>query len=233
MKYQYLRNLLTSYPFWWYSMALLVMCTGILQAARNYPGGFDWFYTVASALASHKHNPSGSAWFATGLALSMLLLWPSVTSLKKLLQPVLVNKVNFAINLLRIGLVCGMLLGLERLFVYSLSDLFYKSHELLALATFLGLYTGILALLFQIMRYQRLYLLAIIAVVLPLLAIGLLQLYLYIDQRELGWVDTSWRNKGIPVWLSFAFWQWFAIAFLWLGLGACHFYAKAMNDGDI
>jgi hypothetical protein len=232
MNNHFLRNLLTDYPFWWYAMSLVVMCAGILQAAKNYPGGFDWFYTVASALASHKHNPAGSAWFATGLGLSMLLLWPYVSSLKKKLQPLLVNKVHFAINALRISLVCGMLLGLERLLVYSLSDLLYKSHELLALATFLGLYIGILALLFQIMRYQRLYLVAIIVVVLPLLAIGLLQFYLYIDQRELGWVDTSWRDKGIPVWLSFAFWQWFAIAFLWLGLGALDFYANEAKHGD-
>jgi len=24
---------------------------------------------------------------------------------------------------------------------------------------------------------------------------------------------------GIPIWLSFAFWQWLAIGFLWAGLG--------------
>lgn len=213
-------------PLWWFLSALLVLCLGIELAAASYPGGFDWFYTVASALASQKHNPEGSAWFAIGLFLSMLLLWPFVTSLQQNLQRLLLNRVGVAIRSLRVGLVCGMLLGTERLLVYSLSNILHKSHELLALVFFLGLYVGILVLLFQIMRYQRAYLLAVIIVVLPLLAIGVLQLYLYLDQRELGWVDTSWREQGIPLWLSFAFWQWFAIGFLWLGLGSLHFFAR-------
>jgi hypothetical protein len=54
----------------------------------------------------------------------------------------------------------------------------------------------------------------------PLAAIAITQFWLYIDQRDLGWVDTGWRAMGIPLWLSFAFWQWLAIVTLWLGLGA-------------
>jgi len=42
---------------------------------------------------------------------------------------------------------------------------------------------------------------------------------LWLGQRDVGWVDVAWRELGIPVWLSFAFWQWVAVALLWVGLG--------------
>ncbi|MGH7481147.1 MAG: hypothetical protein ACRELV_03260, partial [Longimicrobiales bacterium] len=53
----------------------------------------------------------------------------------------------------------------------------------------------------------------------PLVAVGVTQLALYLDQRDLGWVDAGWRAMGVPLWLSFAFWQWLAVALLWVGLG--------------
>ena len=51
---------------WWYLASAIVLTAGFLMAARYYPGGFDWAYTVVSALASQKHNPEGSAWFSVG-----------------------------------------------------------------------------------------------------------------------------------------------------------------------
>ncbi len=107
--------------FYWYLAALFTMTIGFLYAAHQFPGGFDWVYTVASALMSQKHNLSGSFWFSASMSLTMLLLW------------------------------------------------------------------------------------------------------LYLTQRELGWVDASWREKGIPIWLSFAFWQWWMIASLWVGLGMLNY----------
>jgi hypothetical protein len=56
-------------------------------------------------------------------------------------------------------------------------------------------------------------------VVLPLVGRMHDALALYFAQRELGWVNTSWLDLGVPVWLSFAFWQWAAVALLWGGLG--------------
>ena len=45
----------------WYLAALLVLSGGILVAAWHYPEGYDWAYTVATALAARKKNPAGSA----------------------------------------------------------------------------------------------------------------------------------------------------------------------------
>ena len=203
---------------WWYLASAVVLSLGFIMAARSYPGGFDWAYTVVSALASQKHNPTGSVWFAGGFGLSMALLWPYVSSLKKNLCPFLPATAELAISVLRLGLICGILLGVERLLIHDLSAWVYKAHEILALMAFLGFYFGILGLLIQVMLRQRIYALPVLTVASPLLAIGITQLWLYLYQRDLGWVDTSWREMGIPLWLSFAFWQWLAIGFLGIGL---------------
>ena len=68
------------------------------------------------------------------------------------------------------------------------------------------------------MLRQRIYVFPVLLVVTPMLAIGITQFWLYLDQRDLGWVDVGWREMGVPFWLSFAFWQWLAIGFLWVGL---------------
>jgi hypothetical protein len=69
------------------------------------------------------------------------------------------------------------------------------------------------------MLQNKIYALPALLVSTPVVAIGITQFWLYLQQRDLGWVDTSWREMGIPLWFSFAFWQWLAIAILWMGLG--------------
>lgn len=202
----------------WYLASLLVLIISTLLAAHYYPGGFDWHYTVASALASQKHNPEGNVWFAGGFLISMILLWPYVTRVKQNISLALAGT-GFAIGLMRLGLICGVLVAAERLFIRDLSAWVYKAHEILAILFFLGWYLGVFILLVQIMLRQKFFVLPVILINMPLLAIGITQLWLYLEQRELGWVDTSWREMGVPVWLSFAFWQWLAIGFLWAGLG--------------
>lgn len=216
------KNIHSKRALGWYLVSLLVLSFGSILAARHYPGGFDWPYTVASALASQKHNPMGSIWFAGALIVSMVLLWPYVSTLKKGLGPSR-PAAEFLIGALRLGLVCGVLVGAERILIHNLSDWVYKAHEILAILFFLGLYFGVFGLLVQAMLRQRIYVIPVLLVASPLLAIGITQFWLYLEQRDLGWVDTSWREMGIPLWLSFAFWQWLAIGFLWAGLGLLSF----------
>ena len=141
--HEFCRNIFQRLGLGWYLASLLVMSLGSILAAQHYPGGFDWLYTVASALASQKHNPSGSVWFAGSLSVAMVLLWPYVTALKKDLSPSL-PATRFAIYVMRLGLICGALLGLEKLLIRDLSAWVYKAHEILGLFTFLGFYFGIL-----------------------------------------------------------------------------------------
>lgn len=199
------------------------------MAAWRYPGGFDWFYTVASALASQKHNPAGSAWFAGALSLAMVLLWRYASGLKLALGPLLHGAPQAAFTALRLGILSSGLLGLERWLIRDLSSWMYKAHELLAVLAFLGLYVGVSGLLMAMMWRNRTYVLPALLVLSPLLAIAVSQVWLYLEQRDLGWVDTHWRALGIPVWLSFAFWQWLALLFLWLGLGSLACAGRARN----
>lgn len=202
---------------------MLVLASGSMIAAWHYPGGFDWLYTVASALGSQKDNPTGSMWFAGGLSLSMILLWPYVSALKKGLWPSLPGAGGFAIGALRMGLVCGALVGIEGLFIRDLSKWINKGHEILGLFAFLGLYFGILGFLVQAMLRRKIYTIPVLLVAAPLILIGLTQFWLYLDQREVGWVGTNWSEIGAPLWASFAFWQWSAMLFLAIGLGLLSF----------
>jgi hypothetical protein len=79
--------------------------------------------------------------------------------------------------------------------------------------------SGVMGFYYHRVRHAASSLWPALLVVLPLCAVGLSQLALYFDQRDLGWVNTAWREMGVPVWLSFAFWQWLAVWFLGLGLG--------------
>ena len=225
------RDHLCKRGLYWYVASLLTLCVGSYMAAQTYPSGFDWFYTVASALASQKHNPEGSVWFAASLSVSMLLLWLYVSSIKTSLRALL-PAAGFAITAIRIGLVCGFLLGAERLLIHDLSHWFYKAHESIALLTLLGLYIGILGLLLQLIHYKKSNLFPVLLIVSPLVAIGITELWLYFDQRQLGWVNINWREKGIPIWLSFAFWQWLAIALIWVGLGLLYFFIKNKKSSE-
>jgi hypothetical protein len=198
--------------------AVLTVAGGTAMAVLHYPGGYDWTYTVISRLASRTHNPAGGAWVSGGLLAGMLLLWPVVGWSFR-------GK-GFALPraALRVGLGGGVLLGAEGLFVLDYSGVARKGHELVALLTFTGLYAGVLGGYVQRMRCGVRRVWPALLVVLPLVAIGATQLVLYFDQRELGWVSTSWRELGVPFWISFAFWQWAAVALL--GAGLAHLLAR-------
>ncbi len=162
----------------------------------------------------------------------MILLWPCASALKNAHHDGVSAWTGFAIAALRAGLLCGALLGVEKLLVRDLSNRFDKAHEMLALLTFAGLYIGILSLLVKAMLRKTVFLVPLLLVAGPLAAIAITQFWLYIDQRDLGWVDTGWRAMGISPWLSFAFWQWIAIGFLWLGLGMLAFAAGRNDPGN-
>jgi hypothetical protein len=201
-----------------YGLAALIIGAGVAVAAMRVPGGFDWAYTVISKLASSRHNPDGGMWLSGSLLAAVVVLWPVVSYLEDDarstdLRPAL------SILALRAGLIGGGLLGVEGLLGLDLSRLGRKAHETLALLAFIGLYGGILGLYARRVRRSAAALWPALLVLLPLCAVGLSQVMLYFDQRELGWVSTEWREMGVPIWLSFAFWQWLSVSFIGVGLG--------------
>jgi hypothetical protein len=202
----------------YFGAAALVLVAGVAMAAARFPGGFDWTYTVVSRLASPRRNPEGAHFAAGALLAAVALLWPVTGHLARVHGRV-DGRPPLSVNVLRLGLVGGGLLGIEGLLDLALSHRFRKAHEIVAIFTFLGFYGGVLGLYARRLRESASFLLPALLVVLPLCAVGASQLALYFGQRDLGWVDTAWREMGIPFWLSFAFWQWMAVLFLGLGIG--------------
>ena len=195
-----------------FALALVTFWVGVVMAARLFPDApFDWMYRVVSELASRKHNPEGGQWFSTALGLSMLALWPVSSQLRGT-----VGDRRWPIIALRAGILFGVVVGVERLTFVRFSSIVKNGHEALAVGSFAGLYTGLLGLYWQRIRRGWTGALMVAA---PLAAIFITQIVIYFDQRDLGWVDQSWREMGVSPWLSFAFWQWTAVALLWVGLG--------------
>jgi hypothetical protein len=201
----------------YFAGATLALVVGVTTAALHYPGGFDWVYMVISKLGSNTHNPIGGQWLAASLLAAVVLLWPVVRHLEQ--RDGRRGGRRAPIVALRVALVGGVLLALEGLRLVDYSGLHRKGHEIIALVTFFGLYGGVLGLYAQRIRRSAISPVPALIVILPLGAAAASQLTLYLGQRELGWVNTSWRDMGIPFWLSFAFWQWSAIALLGLGMG--------------
>jgi hypothetical protein len=195
-----------------FALALATFAVGAVMAAQFFPDPpFDWVYRVVSELASRKHNPEGGRWFSIALGLSMLALWPVVSHLRDT-----GSDRRWPIIALRAGILFGLAVGVERLTFVRLSSLVDNGHEALAVGAFAGLYTGLLGLYIQRVRRGWSGALMVAA---PLAAIFVTQIAIYFDQRDLGWVDHRWREIGVSFWLSFAFWQWLAVALLWIGLG--------------
>ncbi len=201
------------------------------MAVARFPGGFDWVYTVISRLASTRHNPDGARWLTGSLLATAILLWPVAGHLGRSFGPGQARP-RLSMAALRIGLVGAVLLAIEGLTPLDLSRIARKAHEALALITFFALYLGILGLYVRRIRTARAFLWPALLVVLPLCAVGVTQLVLYLGQRDLGWVNTDWRDMGIPFWLSFAFWQWLAVAFLAVGLGLLVASAASGPDSE-
>lgn len=216
-----------------YGLAILAVVLGVVASARSFPGGFDWVYTVVSRLASPRRNPAGGMWVSGGLLSAVVLLWPVVDYLDRTAARGS-TRARVSISALRLGLLGGAVLAIEGLLALELSGFHRKAHEAVALLTFLGFYLGVLGLQVHRVRHFASSVWPALVVVLPLCAVGASQVALYFDQRALGWVDTSWREIGVPFWLSFAFWQWLAVAFLGVGIGLLLLAApRAAVDGSV
>jgi hypothetical protein len=200
---------------------------GLCLAARSYPRGYDWQYTTISSLLYAERNPEGFLWARAGLVLCGVLGLYWTLSLLPLTSRVAARPYVAGIRTLQLGYLCMICCALlpER------SLHLPRDHDMLALAAFLGLCIGTALTTFgaivRIAAERRLrarpwMLASVLAglVLSPLVLAALAQAYVAHAFPALPWVNRSWRARGVPAWLSFAFWEWVTCAVLSLYLAA-------------
>jgi hypothetical protein len=141
-------------------------------------------------------------------------------------EPIAPRAARFSGRSLTIGFLGVVTVGFERLFSQSLSLHTYKLHEYLSIITFFGLLLGIAGFWICLTRWllleRRWSVWALSALSLisvgPILGTGLSQAYLYFIPNDFGWVGPHWAELGIPLYLSFAFWEWLTVVGIFLYL---------------
>lgn len=200
------------------SLGVLAFWGGMVMAGRRYPSEYDWRYITISSLVYGDRNPNGCLWARAGIVLCGLagLYWTTVL-VRKGKQPGIAER-PLGAWALGLGYLCMMCCALlpERLGIP-------KGHDLLALAAFVGVCIGIVDSTFKaVERSARLGRVAgsprlragILAGVplSPIVLAALAQAYVSHALPGLAWVNLAWRARGVPIYLSFAFWEWVTCA---------------------
>lgn len=202
----------------WYPITLVVLFAGIGLSWYFFPGPFDWRYRVISSLISQVDNPGGNRYFCLSLALTMIMLIPVAGFFRRGLESVAPGIVGFSYHSILLGFVGSSIVALERLFFRNISSGIRSFHEYLALTSFTGLFLGVIWFWWSAVqshcirkRLPTSTAQAIFAAsALPVIGMASSQAYLFFNRRELGWVGPHWAKLGIPLYLSFAFWEWLA-----------------------
>jgi len=204
-------------------VGLLAFWTGIIIAARRYPTSYDWQYSTVSNLFSPRRDPAGHVSASAGVLVCSLcmLVWASFAGRSWHRNGWRYRSAG--IGALQLGSFCMLCSSLLPGWLVRVP----KAHEMLALAAFTALCLGIVHLTFLCLewallrrtnssaRYRRLSASILAgAAALPILFAGLAQLYVFYALPELHWVSRAWRAHGVPVYLSFAFWEWVTCAVL-------------------
>ncbi|HTV52877.1 MAG TPA: hypothetical protein VME21_16920 [Steroidobacteraceae bacterium] len=182
------------------------------MAALRFPSEYDWRYMTISTLLYPDRNPHGYRWAWGGLLLCALagLYWTGGFGLRT--GPQRSTAWLRALWTLRVGYACMVLCALwpERLLGI------HKGHETLALLAFIGVTLGLVQLTFRAAAQRTgrpphsraVPALVCAALLLPVLLAALTQAYIAYALPALPWVGLAWRARGVPMFLSFALWEW-------------------------
>lgn len=205
------------------ALGVVAFWGGLWLAMRRYPSEFDWRYMTISSLVYPDRDPNGYQWAWGGIVLCALggLCW--TTLLLRGRRRARPEARAAGIRMLGLGYVCMVCCALlpDRLLPIA------KGHETLAIAAFVCISIGTVRLAFGTARRSmrlrgrdlpgsaRVYagLLAGTAL-LPILLGGIIQSYVDFARPDLPWVGLEWRARAVPVYLSFAFWEWSSCAVL-------------------
>lgn len=190
---------------------------GIVMAARRYPSEYDWRYMTVSDLVYADRNPAGHLWASAGIVVCGLfwLCWAALQAQRRKqgaegMRPV-------GIRALQLGSICMVCCAVLPKGLLPNA----RGHEILALMAFFGLCLGLVHLTFKAVEKRffrrthrspggaRMWALLLAGAGLsPILLAALTQAYVSYALPELPWVGLSWRARGVPEYLSFAFWEW-------------------------
>ena len=180
---------------------------------------------MVSSLISRRDNPDGNIYLCLGMAVAFLILYPLPGYFCSRLTKAAPKTAAFSYWAMRIGVFAAIAVGVERFFLVDLSTYLHKAHEAIALAAFMGMFLGIVGFWLAFTRTWQTYqsTLTTCGVFLltagPMLGVASSQAYLYFTPNTLGWVGPHWAQWGVPVYYSFAFWEWLASAGIVVYLG--------------
>lgn len=200
----------------WYQAATLCFILGNVFAAHCLTGPFDWRYCTLSSLGSAATNPSGYAYCCLGMMISFSMGLPLCSYFRVRFEPIAPIAARASSHSLKVGFLGVVAVGLERLLSQVVTSPIRKTHEYISIITFFGLLLGILGLWFCLTRWLirerqwpvwALSGLSVISIG-PIVGTGLSQAWLYFVPNDFGWVGPDWAELGVPIYLSFAFWEW-------------------------
>jgi hypothetical protein len=181
---------------------------------------------TVSRLLSERDNPLGFGWAIAGLEACGLaiLVWTLASARDR-------PRSMAGVRILSWGALGMMAAALVPLRLPALP----KLHEFLTVLAFFGLCLGLVWIARdrarQVVlrndwgpwRRRGVDAVASTALTAPIAFAGFAQAYIFYARPDLHWVGLAWRARGIPVYLSFAFWEWVTCAFLSLYLIASAF----------
>jgi len=201
------------------SLGVLAFWGGMVMAGRRYPSEYDWRYITISSLVYGDRNPNGYLLARAGIVLCGLagLYWTTVL-IRKWKQPG-TAKPPVGIWALGLGYLCMVCCALLPDGLVGIP----KGHDLLALAAFVGVCIGMVHSTFKAVERsarqvrlagsRRLHAAILAGVPLsPIVLAALAQAYVSHELPGLPWVSLAWRARGVPVYVSFAFWEWVTCA---------------------
>ncbi len=195
------------------SLGVLAFWCGMVLAARRFPSEYDWRYITISTLVYPDRNPAGWLWARAGLVLCGLagLWWTLVLRDESRMRP---GRGSTGLAPLGLGYACMTACALVPEWRIGIP----RVHECLAMAGFFGICIGMARIAWRaaarggrgarLPGSPRLHAAILVGLVLsPIVLAAAAQAYVSHVLR-LPWVNLGWRARGVPVYLSFAFWEW-------------------------
>jgi len=201
------------------TLGTLAFWVGMALARRSYPSEYDWRYITISSLVYAERNPSGFLWARGGILLCGMAGLHWTAGLLRRWKQERIAEPPTGISALGLGFLCMTLCALISEHWFRIP----RAHDFLALAAFVGICAGMALLTFKVVEQSprvrklpgktRLYarMLAGFAVS-PILLAAVAQAYVSHALPALPWVSLVWRERGVPAYLSFAFWEWLTCA---------------------